>query len=315
MWRRSYRNRQTNIPVAETSPRSLEDVLRELSNTHPRLLVVRVTGDGTDRPPREISGVRQIILPPSSGLRVAEAVGLACAGHIVVMLCERDSLESRLADEVLGVAIPSAQNITLVELPAIFLRPGPNFPMTAIAGLDVFAPIDMTEVWQVLSYCVTRYRTKYVRIPDAAQDSLASTDAVPDSGFFSPGRWPASGQGDDIVMVSAGATTRNVLRAASELSREGASAAVLHAVSVRPVDRDALVLFARRSKRVLVCDDAGIGLAGTVIDVLASAAVPARVVGWPSAAGTTGPSPVESILRAARAMFAEKKPERRRLES
>lgn len=237
----------------------------------------------------------------SSSRWVAEAAGMATTGKMVVIAAGRRDMTGRFWDDIVHVASPSHQNITLVSLPpkskaattvddlAMFRR---------VKSIEVYAPADPEEMRQVLSYCVARHTLCYVRCPGTEGQEVSALFGSDHR--FRAGVWPRLRDGEDVTLISCGSLTVESLRAAQILASQGVQATVSHAGSINPFDREAVIQTLRRTRQIIVCEDhAGSGgLAGIVSELLAETGLAARLICVGAADG-----PVDAILRAAKAFF------------
>jgi len=77
-------------------------------------------------------------------------------------------------------------------------------------------------------------------------------------------------EGTDVGFISSGVQTARTLEAARILARDGFKAAVLHLPTLKPIDVEAIVLLARRTRRIVTTEDHTVigGLGGAVSEVL-----------------------------------------------
>jgi len=91
------------------------------------------------------------------------------------------------------------------------------------------------------------------------------------------GRAAVRREGSDVALISLGVGAHRCMEAAQALGRSGIDASVLDLRSVSPLDRDAVIEQARRTRRVVVVDEDYIrgGLSGEIAAVLLEADVAA----------------------------------------
>src|SRR5881296_1731913 len=87
---------------------------------------------------------------------------------------------------------------------------------------------------------------------------------------FRLGRWCLLRPGTDVTLIATGGTVFNALQAARLLEREGISAEVVNASSIKPLDEEMLGRSAARTGRVVTVEDHSIagGLGGAVAEWL-----------------------------------------------
>ena len=88
---------------------------------------------------------------------------------------------------------------------------------------------------------------------------------------FQLGRWPTLRAGGDVTLVASGGPVFNALEAARRLEADGISAEVVNAASLKPLDEEALVRSATRTRHIVTVEDHSVagGLGGAVAETLA----------------------------------------------
>ncbi len=140
-----------------------------------------------------------------------------------------------------------------------------------IPGLVVAAPRDENELQHLLATAVESGRPFALRFPRGAAPGVALD---PDPKPLSIGRASVLRRGDDVVLVGLGRTVASALEAAERLAEAGASATVIDARFVKPLDVRTLAAAARRCGRIVTLEDhsAQGGLGSAVLECLAEAA-------------------------------------------
>jgi len=91
-----------------------------------------------------------------------------------------------------------------------------------------------------------------------------------DSHRFEVGRTYLLRKGKHITLISTGSMTGPTLEAASELEKEGVSAAVLHVPTIKPLDEEAVISAVRSTGLVITVEEHNIygGLGGAIAETL-----------------------------------------------
>jgi transketolase len=137
--------------------------------------------------------------------------------------------------------------------------------MRAMPGMTVLAPADPAECRQLVRWASAYRGPVYLRVARDAVDG-----ELPEPGTFELGQVRRVRSGDDLVLVSTGAQSVRVLRAAEQLAERGVDCAVVHVPSIKPMDEAALLEALGSSTDVVVIEDHNKygGLGGLVAEVL-----------------------------------------------
>lgn len=139
--------------------------------------------------------------------------------------------------------------------------------MRLLPNLTVLVPADATNTEELLRACVDLPGPVYLRLgrgptPDLDGDRLPA----PRIGRMQPLR-----DGDDVTLIATGPyPVLAALAAAEELARQGMSAAVLNAHTIKPLDQAALVRAARVTRGIVTVEEhwAAGGLGSAVAEVV-----------------------------------------------
>ena len=146
--------------------------------------------------------------------------------------------------------------------------------MRSIAGLDVVAPADPTQLGQALRAYAATDGPVYFRIGRGREpDVYAGTGTV-----FERGRAIHHGTGSDLTIVATGSMVHPALAGADVLRAEGISVGVIDMHTIKPLDGEA-VLTAARSAHVMTVEEHNIvgGLGAAVAEVMAEEGCAARL--------------------------------------
>lgn len=215
---------------------------------------------------------------------ISEAAGMACVGKMALVVVDRMDAAARLWDEIRYVAAHVKKNITIMALPPAATGPAPWISedlalMRLVPNCEVFAPADLEETGQMLEYGVSRHLLSYIRAP-GSPGQLGIQPVFGAGAHFSPGVWPRLREGNNLTLISCGNMTAQALMAAKTLAASGVHAAVLHAGSIKPIDREALGLAAKKTRKIVTCEEQHScdGLGGAVAAALSELGSAAKLV-------------------------------------
>ena len=137
--------------------------------------------------------------------------------------------------------------------------------MRAMPGMVTVAPADDVEADQVLRWAAGYNGPVYVRlVRDATQRLFDGTYT------FAPGRAVVVRDGGDVTLISTGTQTSRVVEAADLLAARGIQAHVLHVPTLKPLDVEAIVAAADRTRMVVTVEEGTVigGLGGAVTETL-----------------------------------------------
>ena len=173
---------------------------------------------------------------------------------------------------------------------------------------------DPTELSQALEQAMAYEGPVYIRM---IRGDIPKYDVpvVPEGHRFDLAKSTVLREGTDISLVASGMMVARALEAADILAREGVSAEVVNMTAIKPVDADTLVATARKTGRVVTCENHNIfgGVGSAVAECLCEACpVPMRMVGVRDRYGWSGPLEelvemfgltTEEIVRSARELL------------
>jgi transketolase len=138
--------------------------------------------------------------------------------------------------------------------------------LRALPNVTIVQPADEVETKQAVAWAVEHQGPVYLRLTRQSLEPVSPADY-----HFQLGRWATLRAGTDVTVIASGGTVFNALEAARRLAAEGVSAEVLNAASIKPLDEDALVRSATRTRHVVTVEDHAIagGLGGAVAETLA----------------------------------------------
>ena len=157
----------------------------------------------------------------------------------------------------------------------------------ALPGATVIDVTDPTMLISVLRQCVNRPGVKYIRV------GRKQYARVYEDGSELPiGKAVTLREGGDVVIFAAGIMVHEALQAAKTLEQQGIQASVLDMFSIKPLDEEAVVEYARKTGAVVVAENHSRngGLYDAVTQVLAEQCpTPACCVAVEDEFGEVGP--------------------------
>lgn len=155
--------------------------------------------------------------------------------------------------------------------------------LRSLPGLTVISPGDPVEARCAVEAAARTPGPCYLRLGRAGDPVVHA--ARPD---FEVGRALVVRDGTDLTLIATGGMLATAVGTADALGREGISAGVLSMHTVKPLDAEAVLAAAGRTRAVVTLEDHGVlgGLGGAVAEVLAESGPPRvafRRIGLPSA--------------------------------
>ncbi|MCD6370904.1 MAG: transketolase family protein [Thermoplasmata archaeon] len=158
--------------------------------------------------------------------------------------------------------------------------------MCGLPNFRVIVPVDSNEVRRVIRFVAYEYGPFYVRLTRPSLPNITSKD---DEFIF--GRGAVLKDGDDITLIATGIEVSYALLAAERLEKDGISAAVVNMSTIKPIDKDLIIKYARKTGAIVTAEDHNIynGLGSRVAEVLVEN-YPVRMlrVGMPDKFGRSG---------------------------
>jgi transketolase len=158
--------------------------------------------------------------------------------------------------------------------------------MRAIPKMKVVVPADAVSTKATVKAIASIPGPFYVRL------TRSSTPVVYERGFeYQFGKAIVLSDGSDVALFACGIMVPEALKAAESLKSKGVSAAVVDLHTVKPLDSEAVVRFARRCGRVVTAEEHNVlgGMGSAVAEVLGeSAPTPMKRVGVMDTFGESG---------------------------
>ena len=136
--------------------------------------------------------------------------------------------------------------------------------MRVIPGMTVVVPCDANEAKRAVKALVEMDGPAYLRM--ARMPSPVLEMEMP----FELGKANVLREGTDVVLFACGIMVGESLEAAKALEAEGISAAVVNIHTIKPIDRETVLSYAKKCKKVVTVEEHSIigGLGDAVADVL-----------------------------------------------
>jgi len=139
--------------------------------------------------------------------------------------------------------------------------------MRVIPKLTMIEPSDPVSCAAFVRLMAEEYGCHYLRIP-----RKAAPDLYPENEVFKFGQAKVLKEGKDVCFIALGSLMVNQsLKACEELAKEGISAGVLDILTLKPIDKDAVLNQAGKVRAVITAENAQImsGLGSAVAEIIA----------------------------------------------
>jgi transketolase len=147
--------------------------------------------------------------------------------------------------------------------------------MRAVPKLSIVEPSDPVSLAAFVEIAATTYGCFYLRLQRKAAPAIYKEGET-----FQLGKGKVLREGNDVLIVALGALmVGQALKAADELAAKGVKAAVIDALTLKPLD-DALVAeYAKKCGKVIACENHQMrgGLGSAVAELIACEGLPARL--------------------------------------
>ncbi|HUP55815.1 MAG TPA: transketolase C-terminal domain-containing protein [Bdellovibrionota bacterium] len=156
--------------------------------------------------------------------------------------------------------------------------------MRSIPNMTVVAPCDADEMERAIEASVDWPGPIYFRVAKGGEATVSRKDLG-----FEIGKAIVHRAGGDVLLIDTGTMLQTALAAADQLAKQGISCGVIHAHTVKPFDRDAVIGAIRGARVVLTLEEHAVngGLGGLVAELVAETRMPRTVafkrIGLPDA--------------------------------
>ncbi len=257
-------NTNTNGTTTDMGRANLEEfaaTLLELAREDPDLLIVTSDSRGSGK----LGSFAQELPDQVIEVGIAEqnlvgiAAGLASAGKRVFAVSPACFLTARALEQIKNDVAYSDHPVKLIGISA-----GVSYGalgsthhslhdyavLRAINNIDVIAPADNCETRAAIRAAAAHSRPVYLRFGKKAMPHLHASGTP-----FEIGKAITLAEGDDVTFIATGETVPCAMGARHVLESAGLSCGVISMHTVKPLDKDALIGAARRSKAVITVEE------------------------------------------------------------
>jgi len=146
--------------------------------------------------------------------------------------------------------------------------------MKGIPGLEIFQPADARETKQIVSYLAKSDNLAYLRLSRKPQPLVTSA-----SYEFKYNNSVTLIEGDDLAIFATGDSVLHSMKSARQLASEGIKVAVINVSTLKPIDRETIVSYAKKTRGIVSIEDASVigGLGSSICDVIAEEGIGIKV--------------------------------------
>ncbi len=158
--------------------------------------------------------------------------------------------------------------------------------MRVLPNMKVLVPADGTETKKMVEALAKDYGPAYLRLGRSGQPLLFGEEYD-----FQIGKGKVLREGNDVALVACGLMVAEAVAAAELLSEQGINAAVINMSTIKPLDTDLLLAYAKICGAVVTAEEHSIigGLGGAVAEALSEAyPCPVQRVGVQDSFGESG---------------------------
>ncbi|MFM9846300.1 MAG: transketolase family protein [Hyphomicrobiaceae bacterium] len=147
--------------------------------------------------------------------------------------------------------------------------------MRSIADLAIVSPADGPQLAAAIRASAHYDKPIYFRISRGRDPIIYDKGAT-----FEFGKAVEHGAGEELTIIACGMAVHGALEAAAKLNAAGRSVGVIDMASIKPIDREAILRAATRSKRMLTVEEHNVlgGLGSAVAEVLADEGVGVKLL-------------------------------------
>ncbi|MBU3188365.1 transketolase family protein [Clostridium bowmanii] len=207
---------------------------------------------------------------------VGVAAGLARTGFIPVMSTFACFAPGRCYDQIRQSIAYSNLNVKVISThPGLSVGPDGAIHqslddialMRELPNFVVLTPSDEIETKKAIEKAIEHEGPVYVRV-----GRKECTAYFKEEWSYEIGKWVTIKEGVDITFIAHGCMVEVAYSAAAELQKQGTSARVIIATSIKPIDKEIIIKAAKETKKIITIEDHFIngGLYSTVCEVTAS---------------------------------------------
>ncbi len=158
--------------------------------------------------------------------------------------------------------------------------------MRVLPNMTVIVPADGIETEKAIQYALENYGPFYIRL-----GRLKLPLVFDDNYEFVLGRMSTLRQGKDATIIACGLMINESIKASQILSDRGIEVRILNASSIKPIDKEAIILAAKETGVIITAEEHSIigGLGSAVSEVLSTnLPCPVEMVGIADTFGQSG---------------------------
>jgi transketolase len=147
--------------------------------------------------------------------------------------------------------------------------------MRSIADLAIVSPADGPQLAAAIKASASYDKPIYFRISRGRDPIVYDKGAT-----FQFGKAVEHGIGEDLTIIACGMAVHGAIEAAGKLKAAGRSVGVIDMASIKPIDREAILRAAKRSKRMMTVEEHNVlgGLGSAVAEVLADEGIGVKLL-------------------------------------
>ena len=237
------------------------ETLIELAKKDPKLVLLeadlmRATGT---TPFKEAYPERIINCGVAEANMVSIASGLSASGQIPFASTFACFAARRAYDQFFLSANYAQQNVNLVGSdPGILaaINGGTHMPfedvglMRNVPGLVVFEPCDCTSLAALVPQAKDHEGCTYMRL-----NRKSSPSVYEEGESFELGKGKVVKDGTDVALIASGTVmVPEALKASEELEKEGVNAAVIDMHTIKPIDAELVIEYAKKTGAIVTCE-------------------------------------------------------------
>ncbi|MEX6700788.1 transketolase family protein [Peribacillus frigoritolerans] len=205
---------------------------------------------------------------------VGTAAGMAVAGKVPFANAYANFLTGRAFDQMRISVCYSNNNVKIVghnagtsaaQEGATHLPLEDISLMRSLPRMTVIVPADAVEMEKAVKAAYYHEGPIYLRVGKLPVPIVTKKEEP-----FKIGKAIKYREGSDITIISTGIMLDESLKAAGELEKQGVSAELLHIHTIKPIDKEAIIASAAKTKHVITVEEHSIigGLGSAVAEVL-----------------------------------------------
>ncbi|MDP9742601.1 transketolase family protein [Peribacillus frigoritolerans] len=205
---------------------------------------------------------------------VGTAAGMAVAGKVPFANAYANFLTGRAFDQMRISVCYSNNNVKIIghnagtsaaQEGATHLPLEDISLMRSLPRMTVIVPADAVEMEKAVEAAYYHEGPIYLRVGKLPVPIVTKKEEP-----FKIGKAIKYREGSDITIISTGIMLDESLKAAGELEKQGVSAELLHIHTIKPIDKEAIIASAAKTKHVITVEEHSIigGLGSAVAEVL-----------------------------------------------